>query len=225
MENNLISDKLNSSFHLKQGQENLKFKDNIDKEAAYHMSEIQKTSDINLSNVDLNKNLVKNLENYEKVDDFKSYTKGHDLFNKSISQYMLSKDYYIETKDTSSLNKLTNNIVNSAQNLLNTLNTSKINNSDDKKKLEHCTNNIHSIINTLNTESRMESKTGANKYLIVKQKLNSWFYVSIISFILLLLFIYNIKFLKVKQEYFILTSVFFVLLTSLLIIFKQHIIL
>jgi len=218
MENNLISDKINSSFHLKQGQENLKFKDNIDKESAYHMLEIQKTSDINLSNVDLNKKLVKNLENYEKVDDFKSYTKGNDLFNKSISQYMLSKDYYIETKDTSSLNKLTNNIVNSAQNLLNNLNTSKINNSYDKKKIEQSKNNIHSIINTLNTECRMESKTGTNKYLIVNQKLNSWFYVSIISFILLLLFICNIKFLKVKQEKFILTSVFFVLLTPLLII-------
>tara|TARA_B110000483_G_C18207044_1_gene548396 strand:+ start:7300 stop:7968 length:669 start_codon:yes stop_codon:yes gene_type:complete len=218
MENNLISDKINSSFHLKQGQENLKFKDNIDKESAYHMLEIQKTSDINLSNVDLNKKLVKNLENYEKVDDFKSYTKGNDLFNKSISQYMLSKDYYIETKDTSSLNKLTNNIVNSAQNLLNNLNTSKINNSYDKKKIEQSKNNIHSIINTLNTECRMESKAGTNKYLIVNQKLNSWFYVSIISFILLLLFICNIKFLKVKQEKFILTSVFFVLLTPLLII-------
>lgn len=225
MENNLISDEINSSFHLKQGEESLIFKDNINKEASHHMLEIQKTSDSNLLNVDLNKKLLKNLENYEKVDDFKSYTKEHDLFNKTISQYMLSKDYYIETKDTSALNKLRNNIVNSAKNLLNNLNTSKINNSDDKKKIEHSKNNIQSIINNLDSESCMETKSGTNQYLIAKEKLNLWFYFGIISFILLLLLIYIVKIFKIKQEKIILTSGFFVILACLLIIFNRHIIL
>lgn len=225
MENNLITDKINSSLHLKQGQESLMFKDNINKTASQHMLELEKESDFNLTNVDLNKKLLKNLENYEKVDDFKSYTKEYDLFNKSISKYMLSKDYYIETTDTSTLNKLRSTIVNSAKNLLNNLNTSKINNSDDKIKIEHSKNNILSILNTLNADSCMESKSETKKYLIVKQKLNLWFYITIFSFILLVILILYIKIFKVKQEKIILAGGFFVILTCLLIIFKQHIIL
>ena len=55
---------------------------------------------MNLTNIDFNNTNYDLLDNYKKVDDFKSYSQTKDLFNKSISEYMLAKDYYIETKDS-----------------------------------------------------------------------------------------------------------------------------
>ena len=51
-------------------------------DAIPHLTQLQKTSSTNLSNVDLNTKYGI-LENYEKVDDFKSYSKKKDLFNKT----------------------------------------------------------------------------------------------------------------------------------------------
>ena len=89
----------NLFINLKQGNELNKYTQINKIEAIPHLTQLQKTSDVKLSNVDFNNNYDL-LDNYKNVDDFKSYSQTKDLFNKSVSEYMLAKDYYIETKDS-----------------------------------------------------------------------------------------------------------------------------
>lgn len=97
--------------NLNQGVEFLKYENKNKIELAPHLSSIQKTTDSELDSIDFSSNnseKYKKVDGYKKVSDYKHYVKQKDLFNKTISEYMLTHHSYL--KDTEN-NKIYNSLL------------------------------------------------------------------------------------------------------------------
>ena len=97
--------------NLNQGVEFLKYENKNKIELAPHLSSIQKTSGSELDSIDFSSNnseKYKKVDGYKKVSDYKHYVKQKDLFNKTISEYMLTHHSYL--KDTEN-NKIYNSLL------------------------------------------------------------------------------------------------------------------
>jgi hypothetical protein len=97
--------------NLKQGAEFLKYSNINNVKSAQHLNSLQKTSGPTLESGGLNSGVQfkpKALEEYKHVSDYKAYTKAHGLFNKTVSEYMMTHHAYIS--DTSN-NKLLNVLI------------------------------------------------------------------------------------------------------------------
>ena len=185
-----------SSIGLLQGKELRKYENQYKIDAIPHLTQLQKTSSTNLSNVDLNTKYGI-LENYEKVDDFKSYSKKKDLFNKSVSEYMLAKEYYMHNKDINlfeNLEKLKGKIIKYAKHLKNSTNSLIVSDQKTKNLIEYEKNQIDSLIYSLAT-------TNNKGVLVHTGKLNNWFRISILSILVLIVLICVVKNIKSKQKY------------------------
>jgi len=97
--------------NLNQGVDFLKYENKNKIELASHLSSIQKTSGSELDSIDFSSNnseTYKKVDGYKKVSDYKHYVKQKDLFNKTISEYMLTHHSYL--KDTEN-NKIYNSLL------------------------------------------------------------------------------------------------------------------
>lgn len=205
-----------SSIGLLQGKELRKYENQYKIDAIPHLTQLQKTSSTNLSNVDLNTKYGI-LENYEKVDDFKSYSKKKDLFNKSVSEYMLAKEYYIHNKDINdfeNLEKLKGKIIKYAKHLKNSTNSLIVSDQKTKNLIEYEKNQIDSLIYSLAT-------TNNKGVLVHTGKLNNWFRISIFSILVLITLICVVKNIKSKQKYNILNVGFIIILIVLFYLFND----
>ncbi|MAU37561.1 MAG: hypothetical protein CMD14_09390 [Flavobacteriales bacterium] len=205
-----------SSIGLLQGKELRKYENQYKIDAIPHLTQLQKTSSTNLSNVDLNTKYGI-LENYEKVDDFKSYSKKKDLFNKSVSEYMLAKEYYMHNKDISlfeNLEKLKGKIIKYAKHLKNSTNSLIVSDQKTKNLIEYEKNQIDSLLYSLAT-------TNNKGVLVHTGKLNNWFRISILSILVLITLICVVKNIKSKQKYNILNVGFIIILIVLIYLFNN----
>ena len=203
-----------SSVNLLQGKELRKYENQYKIDAIPHLTQLQKTSSTNLSNVDLSKKYGI-LENYEKVDDFKIYSKKKDLFNKSVSEYMLAKEYYMHNKDINvfeNLEKLKGKIIKYAKHLKNSTDSLIVSEQKTKNLIEYEKNQIDSLIYSLAT-------TNNKGVLVHTGKLNNWVRISILCILVLITLIFVVKNIKSKQKNNILSVGFIIILIVLIYLF------
>ena len=203
-----------SSVNLLQGKELRKYENQYKIDAIPHLTQLQKTSSTNLSNVDLSKKYGI-LENYEKVDDFKIYSKKKDLFNKSVSEYMLAKEYYMHNKDINvfeNLEKLKGKIIKYAKHLKNSTDSLIVSDQKTKNLIEYEKNQIDSLIYSLAT-------TNNKGVLVHTGKLNNWVRISILCILVLITLIFVVKNIKSKQKNNILSVGFIIILIVLIYLF------
>ena len=213
----------NLFINLKQGNELNKYTQIHKNEAIPHLTQLQKTTDVNLTNIDFNNTNYDLLDNYKKVDDFKSYSQTKDLFNKSISEYMLAKDYYIETKDSGlfdTLETLKQKIIGLAEKLKNSLNSLIIEDSKTKNNIKYEKSQINNLIYSL---SVIDNKNIID-YKSTNKKLNDWLTINIIGIVILLIIIYIIRNNKSQNKDKLLTCGFIFILIVLIYRFRHHII-
>lgn len=214
----------NLFINLKQGNELNKYTQINKIEAIPHLTQLQKTSDVKLSNVDFNNKNYDLLDNYKNVDDFKSYSQTKDLFNKSVSEYMLAKDYYIETKDSDlfdTLETLKQTIIGLAEKLKNSLNSLIIvDDSKTKNNIKYEESQINYLIYSLsvNDNKNIIDYESSNK------KLNDWLTINIVGIVILLIIIYIIRINKSQNKENLLTCGFIFILIVLIYRFRHHII-
>ena len=212
----------NLFINLKQGNELNKYTQINKIEAIPHLTQLQKTSDVKLSNVDFNNNYDL-LDNYKNVDDFKSYSQTKDLFNKSVSEYMLAKDYYIETKDSDlfdTLETLKKSIIGLAEKLKNSLNSLIIEDSKTKNNIEYEKSQINYLIYSLS----VNDNKNIIDYVSTNKKLNDWLTINIVGIVILLIIIYIIRINKSQNKENLLTCGFIFILIVLIYRFRHHII-
>jgi len=97
--------------NLNQGVEFLKYENKNKIELAPHLSSIQKTSGSELDSIDFSSNnseKYNKVDGYKKVSDYKHYVKQKDLFNKTISEYMLTHHSYLNDTEN---NKIYNSLL------------------------------------------------------------------------------------------------------------------
>jgi len=213
----------NLFINLKQGNELNKYTQIHKIEAIPHLTQLQKTSDVKLSNVDFNNTKYNLLDNYKNVDDFKSYSQTKDMFNKSISEYMLAKDYYIETKDSDlfdTLETLKRRIINLAEKLKNSLNSLIIEDSKTKNNIKYEKSQINYLIYSLS----VNDNKNIIDYNSTNKKLNDWLTINIIGIVILLIIIYIIRNNKSQNKEKLLTCGFIFILIVLIYRFRHHII-
>jgi len=213
----------NLFINLKQGDELNKYTQIHKIEAIPHLTQLQKTSDVKLSNIDFNNKNYDLLDNYKKVDDFKSYSQTKDLFNKSISEYMLAKDYYIETKDNDifdTLETLKQKIIGLAEKLKNSLNSLIIEDSKTKNNIKYQKSQINNLIYSLS----INDNKNIIDYNSTNKKLNDWLTINIIGIVILLIIIYIIRNNKSQNKEKLLTCGFIFILIFLIYRFRHHII-
>ncbi len=213
----------NLFINLKQGDELNKYTQIHKIEAIPHLTQLQKTSDVKLSNIDFNNMNYDLLDNYKKVDDFKSYSQTKDLFNKSISEYMLAKDYYIETKDNDifdTLETLKQKIIGLAEKLKNSLNSLIIEDSKTKNNIKYQKSQINNLIYSLS----INDNKNIIDYNSTNKKLNDWLTINIIGIVILLIIIYIIRNNKSQNKEKLLTCGFIFILIVLIYRFRHHII-
>ena len=213
----------NLFINLKQGNELNKYTQIHKIEAIPHLTQLQKTSDVKLSNIDFNNKNYDLLDNYKKVDDFKSYSQTKDLFNKSISEYMLAKDYYIETKDNDifdTLETLKQKIIGLAEKLKNSLNSLIIEDSKTKNNIKYQKSQINNLIYSLS----INDNKNIIDYNSTNKKLNDWLTINIIGIVILLIIIYIIRNNKSQNKEKLLTCGFIFILIFLIYRFRHHII-
>jgi predicted RND superfamily exporter protein len=213
----------NLFINLKQGNELNKYIQIHKIEAIPHLTQLQKTSDVKLSNVDFNNKNYHLLDNYKKVDDFKSYSQTKDLFNKSVSEYMLAKDYYIETKDSDlfdTLETLKQTIIGLAEKLKNSLNSLIIEDSKTKNNIKYEESQINYLIYSLS----VNDNKNIIDYESTNKKLNDWLTINIVGIVILLIIIYIIRINKSQNKDNLLTSGFIFILIVLIYRFRHHII-
>ena len=213
----------NLFINLKQGNELNKYTQIHKIEAIPHLTQLQKTSDVKLSNVDFNNTKYNLLDNYKNVDDFKSYSQTKDMFNKSISEYMLAKDYYIETKDSDlfdTLETLKRRIINLAEKLKNSLNSLIIEDSKTKNNIKYEKSQINNLIYSLS----INDNKNIIDYNSTNKKLNDWLTINIIGIVILLIIIYIIRNNKSQNKEKLLTCGFIFILIVLIYRFRHHII-
>ena len=213
----------NLFINLKQGNELNKYTQIHKIEAIPHLTQLQKTTDVKLSNVDFNNKNYDFLDNYKKVDDFKSYSQTKDLFNKSISEYMLAKDYYIETKDSDlfdTLETLKQKIIGLAEKLKNSLNSLIIEDSKTKNNIKYEKSQINNLIYSLS----INDNKNIIDYKSTNKKLNDWLTINIIGIVILLIMIYIIRNNKSQNKEKLLTCGFIFILIVLIYRFRHHII-
>ena len=213
----------NLFINLKQGDELNKYTQIHKIEAIPHLTQLQKTSDVKLSNIDFNNKNYDLLDNYKKVDDFKSYSQTKDLFNKSISEYMLAKDYYIETKDSDlfdTLETLKKSIIGLAEKLKNSLNSLIIEDSKTKNNIKYQKSQINNLIYSLS----INDNKNIIDYKSTNKKLNDWLTINIIGIVILLIIIYIIRNNKSQNKEKLLTCGFIFILIFLIYRFRHHII-
>ena len=213
----------NLFINLKQGDELNKYTQIHKIEAIPHLTQLQKTSDVKLSNIDFNNKNYDLLDNYKKVDDFKSYSQTKDLFNKSISEYMLAKDYYIETKDNDifdTLETLKQKIIGLAEKLKNSLNSLIIEDSKTKNNIKYQKSQINNLIYSLS----INDNKNIIDYKSTNKKLNDWLTINIIGIVILLIIIYIIRNNKSQNKDKLLTCGFIFILIVLIYRFRHHII-
>lgn len=213
----------NLFINLKQGNELNKYTQINKIEAIPHLTQLQKTSDVKLSNVDFNNKNYDLLDNYKNVDDFKSYSQTKDLFNKSVSEYMLAKDYYIETKDSDlfdTLETLKQTIIGLAEKLKNSLNSLIIDDSKTKNNIEYEKSQINYLIYSLS----VNDNKNIIDYVSTNKKLNDWLTINIVGIVILLIIIYIIRINKSQNKENLLTCGFIFILIVLIYRFRHHII-
>lgn len=213
----------NLFINLKQGNELNKYTQIHKIEAIPHLTQLQKTSDVKLSNIDFNNKNYDLLDNYKKVDDFKSYSQTKDLFNKSVSEYMLAKDYYIQTKDSDlfdTLETLKQTIIDLAEKLKTSLNSLIIEDTKTKNNIEYEKSQINYLIYSLsvNDNKNIIDYESSNK------KLNDWLTINIVGIVILLIIIYIIRINKSQNKDKVLTCGFIFILIVLIYRFRHHII-
>tara|TARA_Y100000994_G_C15680863_1_gene437660 strand:- start:938 stop:1621 length:684 start_codon:yes stop_codon:yes gene_type:complete len=104
-------DKFGQMINLNQGIEFLKYENKNKIELIPHLSSIQKTSGSELDSIDFsssNQEDYKKLDDYKKISDYKHYVKQKNLFNKTVSEYMLTHQSYLNDSDN---NKLLNSLL------------------------------------------------------------------------------------------------------------------
>jgi|TARA_B110000259_G_scaffold180479_1_gene221267 hypothetical protein len=114
--------------NLKQGAEFLKYGNIKTIDSIEHLKNLQKTSSSNLESAHLYSDQLfkaKSLENYKHVSDYKTYTKEQGLFNKTVSEYMMTHHEYINDtgnyKLFNSLIRLNDKLIKHASNISNSL--------------------------------------------------------------------------------------------------------
>jgi Fe2+ transport system protein B len=213
----------NLFINLKQGNELNKYTQIHKIEAIPHLTQLQKTTDVKLSNIDMNNKKYDFLDNYKHIDDFKSYSHTKDIFNKSISEYMLAKDYYIQTKDNDLFNTLEilkKKITFLAEKLKNSLNSLIIEDSKTRNNIKYEQSQINHLIYSLS----VNDNKNIIDYNTTNTKLNDWLTVNMVGILILLILIYIVRNNNSQSKDKLLTCGFIFILIILIYRFRHHII-
>jgi|TARA_B110000114_G_scaffold157587_1_gene172245 hypothetical protein len=217
--------------NLKQGAEFLKY-GNVNKiNIIEHLNMLQKTSAPNLDSMELyssNHFNPKLLENYKHVSDYKAYTKEQGLFNKTVSEYIMTQHAYIRdtgnNKLLSMLIRLNDKLLNHASNISKSLTKMIITDTTLEKDMmyhkKHIDDSIEYLRLSANNMKPLEKGDNGDSLEIL---LNEWYSVGGVGiFVLLIVMIMSSK---MKEKGGIILFCFAVITITVISWLTRHIIL
>tara|TARA_B100001769_G_C22096738_1_gene591777 strand:- start:249 stop:914 length:666 start_codon:yes stop_codon:yes gene_type:complete len=207
------------SINLEQGKELHKYENIYMKDAIPHLQNLQATANNKVEHLNIDNNKYLKIDNYQKINNFTSYSKNKDIFNKSVSEYMLAKEYYINTNDENLKDKLINltkTIIKTANSIKNSLDSLFVNDEKIKNNIEYEKKQISLIIDSLEMRENKSIIDNNSKDLLKK-----WYRISIFSFFIMI-FIILLNNTFTNNEY--ITISFFIIISIIIVWFRKHII-
>ena len=217
--------------NLKQGKEFIKYGEINKIKSIQKLQNLQKTTSSELDSIDYTTSdteTYKVLDNYKNVSDYKVYAKEKELFNKTVSEYMLTHRTYINDPNN-------NRIINTLMNL-------------NKKLIKQATKISDLLTNIGNAENNEQHKIDRHKreiddsiYYLKKNMdiikplekrnnntspgtlLSEWYKVVGLGIIILLIILVLTS--KIKDKNIIIMFSFFTILVFILTWISRHIIL
>ena len=217
--------------NLKQGKEFIKYGEINKIKSIQNLRNLQKTTSSELDSIDYTTSdteTYKVLDNYKNVSDYKVYAKEKELFNKTVSEYMLTHRTYLNDPNNNriinALMNLNKKLIKQATNISNLL--TNIGNSDNnernkidrhKREIDDSIYYLKKNMDIIKPLEKKNSKTAAGTLL------NEWYKVVGLGIIILLIILVLTS--KIKEKSSIIMFSFFTILVFILTWLSRHIIL
>ena len=217
--------------NLKQGKEFIKYGEINKIKSIQNLRNLQKTTSSELDSIDYttrDTESYKILDDNKNVSDYKVYAKEKELFNKTVSEYMLTHRTYLnEPNNNRIINALMNlnkKLIKQATNISNLL--TNIGNSDNnernkidrhKREIDDSIYYLKKNMDIIKPLEKKNSKTAAGTLL------NEWYKVVGLGIIILLIILVLTS--KIKEKSSIIMFSFFTILVFILTWLSRHIIL
>jgi|TARA_B110000285_G_scaffold227844_1_gene289818 hypothetical protein len=215
--------------NLKQGAEFLNY-GNINKiNSLSHINNLQKTSGSNLESIDYSsRNNHNPLVNYKHVSDYKAYTKEHGLFNKTVSEYMMTHHSYMKDQGNNILlnnlfrlnDKLIKHASNISESLTNLIIIDKTLENDMIQQKKHVDDTIDKLRIDTTIMKPLEKRDNGDS---IEALFNGWY--SVVGMGIFALLIIVIMTTKTKEKDNIILFSFITILVGLITWLARHIIL
>lgn len=217
--------------NLKQGKEFIKYGEINKIKSIQNLQNLQKTTSSELDSIDYttrDTETYKILDDYKNVSDYKVYAKEKELFNKTVSEYMLTHRTYLNDPNNNriinALMNLNKKLIKQATNISNLL--TNIGNSDNnernkidrhKREIDDSIYYLKKNMDIIKPLEKKNSKTAAGTLL------NEWYKVVGLGIIILLIILVLTS--KIKEKSSIIMFSFFTILVFILTWLSRHIIL
>lgn len=221
----------NPIINLKQGKEFIQYGEINKINSIQHLHNLQKTTSSNLDSIDYTTSDSENykiLDNYTNVSDYKAYAKEKELFNRTVSEYMMTHATYLnDTGNNRIINKLMNlnkRIIKQATRISSML--TNIDNPDSnqqiqinrhKKEIDDSIYYLSKNIDNIKPLEKRDNETSPETLL------SEWYKVVGLGIIILLTILVLTS--KIKQKNNIIMISFFTILVIILTWLSRHIIL
>ena len=217
--------------NLKQGKEFIKYGEINKIKSIQNLQNLQKTTSSELDSIDYttrDTETYKILDDYKNVSDYKVYAKEKELFNKTVSEYMLTHRTYLNDPNNNriinALMNLNKKLIKQATNISNLL--TNIGNSDNnerhkidrhKREIDDSIYYLKKNMDIIKPLEKKNNKTAAGTLL------SEWYKVVGLGIIILLIILVLTS--KIKEKSSIIMFSFFTILVFILTWLSRHIIL